>query len=33
MPAEVSIVVEERRAINYFLDPLTERVDRAFNEQ
>jgi HlyD family secretion protein len=32
MPAEVSVVVAERRAINYFLDPLTVRIDRAFNE-
>jgi HlyD family secretion protein len=32
MPAEVSVVVAERRAINYFLDPLTMRIDRAFNE-
>jgi multidrug efflux pump subunit AcrA (membrane-fusion protein) len=33
MPAEVSVVVGERRAINYFLEPVTERLDRAFNEQ
>jgi len=29
----VSVVVGERRAINYFLEPVTERLDRAFNEQ
>jgi HlyD family secretion protein len=33
MPAEVTVVVDKRRAINYFLEPLTERLDRSFHEQ
>lgn len=33
MPAEVMIVTGERRAIDYFIAPLSERMDRAFREQ
>ena len=33
MPAEVMIVTGERRAIDYFIAPLTERMRRAFREQ
>jgi HlyD family secretion protein len=33
MPAEVSVIVEARRAINYFIEPITARLDRSFNEQ
>jgi len=33
MPAEVMLVSGERRAINYLLDPLTDRMRRAFNER
>jgi len=33
MPAEVMVQVGERRAIDYFLEPLTERMRRAFREQ
>lgn len=33
MPAEVMIVTGERRAIDYFIGPLTERMRRAFHEQ
>jgi HlyD family secretion protein len=33
MPAEVSVIVEARRAITYFIEPITARLDRSFNEQ
>lgn len=33
MPAEVMIVTGERRAYEYFVSPLTERMHRAFREQ
>jgi HlyD family secretion protein len=33
MPAEVMIVTGERRAIDYFISPLTERMRRAFHEK
>lgn len=33
MPAEVMIVTGERRAIDYFIGPLTDRMRRAFREQ
>jgi HlyD family secretion protein len=33
MPAEVMIVTGERRAIDYFIAPLTDRMRRAFREQ
>lgn len=33
MPAEVMIVIGERRAYEYFISPLTERLHRAFREQ
>lgn len=33
MPAEVMIVTGERRAIDYFIAPLSERMRRAFREQ
>lgn len=33
MPAEVMIVTGERRAYEYFISPLTERMHRAFREE
>ena len=33
MPAEVMIVTGERRAIDYFMAPLSDRMRRAFREQ
>jgi multidrug efflux pump subunit AcrA (membrane-fusion protein) len=33
MPAEIMIVTGERRAIDYFLGPLSDRMRRAFREQ
>ncbi|MDA0991049.1 MAG: HlyD family type I secretion periplasmic adaptor subunit [Verrucomicrobia bacterium] len=33
MPAEVMIVTGERRAIDYFIAPLSDRMRRAFREQ
>jgi HlyD family secretion protein len=33
MPAEVMVVTGERRAIDYFISPLTERMRRAFSEK
>jgi HlyD family type I secretion membrane fusion protein len=33
MPADVMLVTGERRAINYFLEPLTDRMRRAFRER
>jgi HlyD family secretion protein len=33
MPAEVMIVTGERRAIDYFVSPLFERMRRAFHEK
>ncbi|MBT5050497.1 MAG: HlyD family type I secretion periplasmic adaptor subunit [Rhodospirillaceae bacterium] len=33
MPAEVMIVIGERRAYEYFVSPLSERMNRAFREQ
>lgn len=33
MPAEVMIVIGERRAYEYFVSPLSERMHRAFREQ
>ncbi len=33
MPAEVMIVTGERRAIDYFISPLYERMRRAFHEK
>jgi HlyD family secretion protein len=33
MPAEVIIVTGERRAIDYIISPLTERMRRAFREK
>ena len=32
MPATVLIVTGKRRAIDYFLEPLTQRMRRAFRE-
>jgi hypothetical protein len=33
MPAEVMIVTGERRAIDYFVAPLFDRMRRAFHEK
>jgi len=33
MPAEVMLVSGERRAVNYLLDPFTDRMRRAFRER
>jgi HlyD family secretion protein len=33
MPAEVLIINQPRRAIDYLLGPITESFDRAFREE